>query len=95
MARMRSVEVRRPMVRAANAGISAVIDATGKSVAELGLFRRGTIVAPVRPGSGETVYSKSGAIFEVSCAILAFLITFAPLRGRDGHWTFGGKSLRP
>lgn len=95
MARMRAVEFRRPMVRAANAGISAVIDATGASVAELGLFRRGTIVAPVRPGSGETLYAKSGAIFEISCAILAFLITFVPLRGTDGHWTAWRKDRRP
>lgn len=95
MARMRSVEFRRPMVRAANAGISALVDATGASVAELGLFRRGTIVGAVRPGSGETLYAKSGAIFEISCAILAFLITFVPLRGNDGHWTAGGKNRRP
>ncbi len=95
MARMRTVEFRRPMVRAANAGVSAVIDATGASTAELGLFRRGTLAAEVRPGTGETLYAKTGNIFEISCAILAFLITFAPLRGRDGHWTFGGKSLRP
>jgi apolipoprotein N-acyltransferase len=95
MARMRSVEFRRPMVRAANAGISAVIDATGASVAELGLFRRGIVAGAVRPGSGETLYAKSGAIFEISCAILAFLITFVPLRGTDGHWTAGGKSRRP
>ena len=95
MARMRSVEVRRPMVRAANAGISAVIDTKGASVAELGLFRRGIVAASVQPGSGETLYAKTGDIFEISCAILAFLITFAPLRGRDGHWTVGGKSLRP
>ena len=95
MARMRSVEVRRPMVRAANAGISAVIDAKGASVAELGLFRRGIVAGAVRPGSGETLYAKSGDIFEISCAILAFLITFVPLRGSDGHWTAGGKSVRP
>ena len=95
MARMRSVEVRRPMVRAANAGITAVIDAKGASVAELGLFRRGIVAAAVRPGSGETLYAKSGDIFEISCAILAFLITIAPLRGRDGHRTVGGKSVRP
>ncbi len=95
MARMRCVEVRRPMVRAANAGISAVIDATGASVAELGLFRRGVLPATVQAGRGETIYLKTGDIFEISCAILAFLITFVPLRGTDGHWTARGKSRRP
>ncbi len=95
MARMRSVEFRRPMVRAANSGVSAVIDAKGALVGQLGLFRRGVVLATVRPGSGETLYAKTGGIFEISCAILAFLITFAPLRGSDGHWTVGGKSRRP
>ncbi len=95
MARMRSVEFRRPMVRAANSGVSAVIDARGELTGELGLFRRGVLLGTVRPGSGKTPYAKSGDIFEISCAILAFLITFAPLRGSDGHWTVGGKSRRP
>ncbi len=95
MARMRSVEFRRPMVRAANSGVSAVIDASGASIAQLGLFRRGTLAAEVRPGTGETLYAKTGDIFQISCAILAFLITFVPLRGRDGHWTVRGKGLGP
>ncbi|HEX9190553.1 MAG TPA: apolipoprotein N-acyltransferase, partial [Candidatus Deferrimicrobiaceae bacterium] len=63
MARLRCVEFRRPMVRAANSGISAVIDSRGEVVASLGLFRRGIVTAEVRPGSGRTPREKSGEMF--------------------------------
>jgi apolipoprotein N-acyltransferase len=84
MARMRSVEFRRPMVRAANAGISAFIDARGEITATLGLFRRGAIAAPVRPNSGATVYAKTGETFAVACTIITALISLTFLRGRHG-----------
>jgi len=48
-ARLRTVEEGLPMVRAANTGISAVIDPHGRITAELGLDRRGVLVAPI-PG---------------------------------------------
>ena len=49
-ARMRSVEEGLPMLRAANTGVSAIIDAHGRIVAQLALDRSGTLVAPV-PGA--------------------------------------------
>lgn len=84
MARMRCVEFRRPMVRAANAGISAVIEADGGITTSLGLFRRGILVAAVRPAAGDTVYAKTGEIFGISCSILTFLAFIFPLRGSHG-----------
>ena len=84
MARMRCVEFRRPMVRAANSGISAFIDAEGGVVASLGLFRRGVLAAKVRPATGETVYAKTGEIFGISCIIIIILAFIFPLRGFHG-----------
>jgi apolipoprotein N-acyltransferase len=84
MARMRCVEFRRPMVRAANSGISAFIDADGGIAASLGLFRRGVLVAAVRPATGETVYAKTGEIFGISCSILTILAFIFSLRGSHG-----------
>jgi len=95
MARMRCVEFRRPMVRAANSGISAVIEADGGIAASLGLFRRGVLVAAVRPGTGETVYAKTGEIFGISCSILALLAVIFPLRGSHGIRIDGRKSDGP
>jgi len=84
MARMRCVEFRRPMVRAANSGISAVIDGDGGVAASLGLFRRGVLVAAVRPAIVETVYAKTGEILGISCSILTILAFIFPLRGSHG-----------
>ena len=84
MARMRCVEFRRPMVRAANSGISAFIDREGGITASLGLFRRGVVAGAVRPETGETVYAKTGEIFGISCSILTILAFIIPLRGSHG-----------
>ena len=46
-ARLRAVEEGLPVVRVANTGISAVIDARGTVVAALGLDRRGVVDAPL------------------------------------------------
>jgi len=60
-ARLRAVEEGLPLVRAANTGISAVVDAYGRVVARLGLNRRGTIDAPL-PKALETrpLFSRLG-----------------------------------
>lgn len=91
MARLRCVELRRPMVRAANSGISAVVDSGGEIVASVGLFRRGVVVAEVAPGIGETLYAKTGEIFGFSCIIITVLTLFFPMRGPHGFRIAGGK----
>lgn len=45
----RSIETRRPQIRATPTGISAVIDATGELTHVLGADQRGTIVATIQP----------------------------------------------
>ncbi len=94
MARMRAVEFRRPMVRAANSGISALIDSRGVATATLGLFLEGTLVGEIVPRSGETLYAKTGDIFAISCTIITFLILLILLRGADGVRTAGRKIRR-
>lgn len=106
MARMRAVEFRRPMVRAANAGISAIIDERGEAAHRIGLFRKGVAVGGVSPGVGETLYAKTGEIFGISCTIITFLILMATFaggagarsrgtrRGRDGDRGAGRKVRR-
>lgn len=48
----RSIETRRPMVRATNTGISAVITPTGEFVDTIGVHQRATMVAAVTPEHG-------------------------------------------
>jgi apolipoprotein N-acyltransferase len=54
LAMLRAGEARRYLVRAANTGISAVIDPYGRIVARLAFDRRGLITAEVRGGEGKT-----------------------------------------
>jgi apolipoprotein N-acyltransferase len=93
MARMRCVEFRRPMVRAANAGISAFIDRDGGIEASFGLFSRGVLVSAVRPATGETVYAKTGEIFGISCSILTIFAFILPLRGSHGFRIAGREDV--
>lgn len=54
LAILRAVESRRYMVRAANTGISAIIDPRGRVIERLGIGREGVITSLVQPGAGVT-----------------------------------------
>jgi apolipoprotein N-acyltransferase len=56
----RAVEHRLPVVRAANTGVSAFIDPTGRIVNRLELFERGVITAQVPLRGATTVYTRLG-----------------------------------
>jgi apolipoprotein N-acyltransferase len=59
-ARFRAVEQGLPLVRAANTGISAVVDAHGRVLASLGLGRTGVIDAPLPARLSGTIYGRFG-----------------------------------
>ncbi|MEM9344440.1 MAG: apolipoprotein N-acyltransferase [Pseudomonadota bacterium] len=59
-ARMRAVEFGLPVMRAANTGISAMIDAQGRVTHSLDLGVAGYIDAPLPPAGPETVYARIG-----------------------------------
>ncbi len=71
----RTVECRRPMVIAANTGISASIDASGRILAEGHLRQEDTLLADVRLDHRESWYLSHGDWFAGAC--LATTLLFA------------------
>jgi apolipoprotein N-acyltransferase len=61
-ARLRAIEQGLPVVRAANTGISAVIDPVGRVVARLGLGIEGVLDASLPTAIPPTIYARSGDI---------------------------------
>jgi apolipoprotein N-acyltransferase len=74
MARFRAVENRRYLVRAANTGISAVIDPVGRVVAETALFERRALLVDVSAVPETTFYSRNGDVFAWSVFSLTLLL---------------------
>jgi len=61
-ARVRAIEQGLPLVRAANTGISAVIDPVGRIVARLGLGIEGVLDSSLPSAIRPTVYARVGDI---------------------------------
>ena len=59
-ARMRAIEMGLPLVRAANTGVSAVIDARGRIVDQIGLGVAGYLDATLPEARPETIYARTG-----------------------------------
>ncbi|MCC2098985.1 MAG: apolipoprotein N-acyltransferase, partial [Hyphomicrobiales bacterium] len=72
--RIRAVEEGLPLVRAANSGVSAIVDAYGRVTHELGLDRRGTIDGVIPSAAPPTPYARFGdwifAILMLCCSIV-------------------------
>ena len=71
LAILRAAEVRRYLVRAANTGISAVIDPHGRVLTQLAFDREGLITAEVRPGEGVTPAAACSSWLRAAAVLLA------------------------
>ena len=72
-ARLRAIEQGLPLVRAANTGISAVIDPLGRIVAELGLGIEGVLDSTLPSAIPPTIYARTGNIPAAILLAAAFL----------------------
>ena len=78
-ARLRAVEQGLPVVRAANTGISAVIDPLGRIVARLGLGVEGVLDSTLPAAIAPTIYARFG---DVPAAIIAAIALIFVVRRR-------------
>ena len=82
-ARMRAIEQGLPMVRAANTGVSAMIDARGRVTHSLPLGQAGAIDAPLPPALPPTLYARMGelpVLLWLALATAALIFWRPPLR---------------
>jgi apolipoprotein N-acyltransferase len=78
-ARVRAIEQGLPVVRAANTGISAVIDPLGRIVARLGLGIEGVLDSTLPSANPPTVYARAG---DIPAAMMLALAAISVIRRR-------------
>ncbi|MFQ5894306.1 MAG: apolipoprotein N-acyltransferase [Nitrospinota bacterium] len=90
MVAFRAVENRLPVVRAANTGITAFIDPTGRIRGATELFRRTHVVGRIRPRrSPPTFYGRYGDLFAYACVLLVVVALVGGFRrGRPRVWYY-------
>jgi len=81
ISRMRALEAGRPLLRAANDGISAILDARGRIVASLPQPKPGVLTGTVQPRTGLTPYARSGN-FPVVLLCSGLLLAWIGVRAR-------------
>lgn len=81
-ATMRAIELGRYLVRAANTGISGVVDPYGRVVASTPLFERRLVAADVRLLDARTLYSRTGDVLAYACAVVTVLALWGSVRRR-------------
>lgn len=74
IARMRAIENRKPLIRATNNGISALIDANGKVAKTIPASYRGTLEGELEPRNGNTPFGKFGSYPIIFLSFLLILI---------------------
>jgi len=82
-ASFRAIENRRWIVRAANGGISGLVDPSGVMHDETALYTAATLQGNIEPKQDLTFYARHGDVFALFCSIVgALLIIFAIIPNR-------------
>ena len=81
-AALRAVEQGRYLIRAANTGISGIVDPYGRVVTASPIFERTIVTGDVRFLNGRTIYGRTGDAFALACVLLTLLGLAATWRRR-------------
>lgn len=85
IARFRAVENHIPVVRAANTGISMIIDKYGRTIKESGFNRAEALSAELNIEKEKTFYSQTGNWIGVLCVILMSFLIFISIFRRNNE----------
>jgi len=93
ISRMRTLELQRPMLRATNTGVTAVIDHRARVLSQLPTLRRGVLDATVEGRAGSTFYAAWAGRFGLWPLVAPALavILAAALNGRRARASRGGQ----
>ena len=84
IARMRTLETARPMIRATNTGVTAAIDFDGKVLAALPPYHLGALSLTIQGRSGLTPYARTGNWAVAALCLLILAAAAVPaMRSRD------------
>ncbi len=81
-ARFRAAENRRPVLRAALTGVSALIEANGQAVEMIGVDEEGVVRASVRGGADLSPYTRLPWLAPILCLAVASFAILSSRRGR-------------
>jgi apolipoprotein N-acyltransferase len=82
IARMRSIETQRPMLRATNTGVTAVIDHHGTIIAQAPQFEAVVLRASVQPMNGTTPFVRTGNAVLIVALMLLTMAVYIVRRAR-------------
>jgi apolipoprotein N-acyltransferase len=74
MAVFRAIENRKPVMRAANTGISGFIDSNGRIIAKTELFQRQVLDGEIKTDTTLTYYSRYGDLFAYFCIVISAVL---------------------
>ena len=80
----RTIETRTPLIRAANTGISAIIDQHGRVCSQTGLFIPAVLTGVITPGSADSPYLRIGDLFAWSALLVCIGILILQYRQKKG-----------
>ena len=76
-ARMRAIEEGLPVIRATPTGISAIIDAQGRVLAQVPAEKAGAIELPIPPAAAPTLFARAGNLMAFLVALILVLSAIA------------------
>ena len=79
---MRAIETGRYLVRAANTGISGIVDPYGRVLARSGIYQPAVVVGDARFLQTTTVYTRIGDVFAYACVVITSAILMLAIRWR-------------